>query len=142
MSDERRNKYGRRGLILLIFALLVGCCLYFGCRTPVLQPVDFSRIPDGVYSGRSFKFPGPMVVEVELKAGKIAAIRLVKHAALKKYSNMMEPLIARIIEQQKADVDGVTGATISSRAFKLAVHDALATAAEQAKQAGKTGKTD
>ena len=43
----------------------------------------------------------------------------------KEYENMVQDLTARIIEDQSTEVDGITGATVSSNNLKQAVENAL-----------------
>lgn len=116
-----------RDSFLVIFVVVC----FTGCRTPVFEPIDVTKIPDGEYEGESIKFPGPMIVHTIIKDGKICEIKLLKHFALKKYTNMMQPLITNIIAKQDVNVDAVTGATISSTALKRAVHDSLKKAIKQ-----------
>jgi uncharacterized protein with FMN-binding domain len=80
---------------------------------------------DGTYEGRSFKFPGRFIVSMDVKEGRITDIRVTKHFALSKYNNMLKPMIERMIAEQKADVDVVTGATISCRALRKAAARAI-----------------
>lgn len=116
------------GSFLVIFVVIC----FTGCRTPFFERIDITKIPDGEYEGKSIKFPGPMIVHTIIKDGKICDIKIVRHFALKKYTDMMQPLITNIIAKQDVNVDAVTGATISSVALKRAVHDSLKKAIKQA----------
>ena len=128
-GNHKFNITVNQSLVLICLVMfLVG---FLGCRTPHFEPVDITKIPDGEYEGRAFKFPGRMIVHTIIKDGKISEIKIIKHLALKKYTNMMQPLIDSIIAKQDVRVDAVTGATISSIALKSAVYDSLKKAEQQ-----------
>ncbi len=102
--------------------LLVGAVLVFsGCSS--------SKWENGTFYGTGTGHGGPIKVEVVIEKGKIAKVEAVEHgetpglgdAALTKIS-------AEVIEAQKADVDSVTGATVTSEGFKAAISDALSQA--------------
>jgi len=86
---------------------------------------------DGVYVGEH----GFVKVRVTVAQGKIAAIEILQHGGGgKKYEDMVKALIPRMIEKQSADVDGITGATVSSENLTKAVENALQTQDKSAKQ--------
>lgn len=123
---------GRNIIMFIFLAALIICPLYwvFVCLNNSRfllagDNITTTLFKDGTYEGRSFKFPGPMKVAVTIKNGKITDIKILKHLAPKKYKDIMGILINRIIERQSAQIDGITGATISSNALKKAVGDAL-----------------
>ena len=79
------------------------------------------------YSDGTYEAANDMVkVSVTIEEGKIAEIEILEHGGGgKKYEEMIEPLIEKIIEEQSTEVDGITGATVSSDKFKEAVEKAL-----------------
>ena len=77
-----------------------------------------TQFKDGTYKGKSFKFPGRFIASVTIQDGKISGITVERHLALRKYTRMLSPLIDRMMENKHADVDVVTGATISSRSLQ------------------------
>ncbi len=77
---------------------------------------------DGVYEGEH----AFVKVRVTVKGGKISAIEILHHGGGgAKYEAMVEPLKTAIIEKQSTEVDGITGATVSSRNLIRAVKNAL-----------------
>ncbi len=82
-------------------------------------------LKDGTYEGKSFKFPGRFIVSLNVKDGRIAGIHVTKHFAIRKYREIIQPMIERMIAEQKANVDIVTGATMSCRALKKAAARAI-----------------
>ena len=87
--------------------------------------MEGGTLKDGTYEGKAFKFPGRFIVSMDVKDGKIADMRVTKHFAISKYRKMIEPMIERIVAEQKADVDIVTGATMSCRALGKAAARAI-----------------
>ena len=80
------------------------------------------KYADGVYEGEhSF-----VKVRVMVKNGKITDIEIMHHGGGgEKYEKMIQPLTTVIIERQSLAVDGITGATTSSRNLIAAIKDAL-----------------
>ena len=82
-----------------------------------------------VYTGKAKGMFCEIVAEVTVKDGKIADVKLTgadETPALG--GKVLEEMPAKIVEAQSADVDGMTGATVTTDAVKAAVNDALAQA--------------
>lgn len=89
-----------------------------------MEPVDLSRVADGVYSGRAGAFICSVELNVTVKDRRIAGIEIVREVnGGGKYR--AEGLPARIVEAQTPDVDAVSGATLTSRTIMVAVYEAL-----------------
>ena len=85
-----------------------------------------SGLPDGVFQGTGTGVGGDIVAEVTVEGGKITDIRVVTaEFEDREYLEMAEKMIPEMIEAQSADVDTVTGATMSSGGLKAAVAAAL-----------------
>ena len=80
-------------------------------------------VPDGVYVGEYDVDFIYVKVEVTIEDGEIAGIDLLEHKNGR--GEPAEIVTDRIIEEQKIDVDGVSGATNSSIVIKKAVESAL-----------------
>ncbi len=84
-------------------------------------------IPDGTYEGEGEGLRGPIVVEVEVSGGLIAAVEVVgEQETVSVGGNAIEDLSAKL--EGKSDiskVDAVTGATYTSFGLLNAVKDAL-----------------
>jgi len=111
----------RIALLVLIVGLIAACAI-----APLRnEPMDITRIPDGVYTGSASSWPNKAVVRVIVREGRMTDITLVRHWA-SWIGRKAEPVIPlRIIEKQSANVDAVTGATNSSRVIMHAVFNAL-----------------
>ena len=82
-----------------------------------------------VYTGKAKGMFCEIVAEVTVKDGKIADVKLTgadETPALG--GKVLEEMPAKILDAQSTDVDGMTGATVTTDAVKAAVNDALAQA--------------
>lgn len=85
--------------------------------------IDISNIPDGVYIGEYDVNVIYAKVEVTLENGEITNINILEHR--NERGKPAEAVINKILEEQKIDVDAVSGATNSSTVIKKAVENAL-----------------
>lgn len=107
---------------------------------PDIPPVTASvRVPalqyaSGVYTGKTEDaFYGPVQVAVTISQGKIARVRFLQypdHNGTSLFINgqAMPLLVQEAIQAQDANVDGVSGASETSAAFKRSLASALAQA--------------
>ena len=82
-----------------------------------------------VYTGKAQGMFCEIVAEVTVKDGRIADVKLTgadETPALG--GKVLEEMPAKILDAQSTDVDGMTGATVTTDAVKAAVNDALAQA--------------
>ena len=112
-----------RSLALFLAVLLVTTLLPMGSFA-----VD--AYPDGVYQGTGMGRNGEIVLSVTLTDGKIIAIEVVSQNETPKYWTEAVSLLDAIVAANSADIDGVSGATLSSDGIKAAVNDALRKAAD------------
>ncbi len=85
--------------------------------------LDISDVPDGVYVGEydvDFIYAR---VEVTVQNGVITNIDILEHKNGR--GSRAEAVVDRIMEEQKIEVDAVSGATNSSTVIKKAVENAL-----------------
>lgn len=91
------------------------------------MPVKDSTLqdkPDGIYEG-AFEGGGNLYsVQVELKDEQIIQIES-QNDEDSKYEKFSQPILERIIQQQNANVDAITGATTTSKCVMKAVENAL-----------------
>ncbi len=81
---------------------------------------------DGEYQGAANGMGGPLNVAVLIENGKITEVTVEDHQETPGIGDMaFEKVPQAIIEQQSTEVDGVTGATLTSDAIKEAVKNAL-----------------
>lgn len=88
--------------------------------------INFASIPDGTYRGSAEGFHGDIQVEVTVSGGKVTAVRILSQDETPDVAGpALSGIPKRIVEQQKADVDAVSGATFTSKGIINAVKDAL-----------------
>lgn len=89
--------------------------------------IDLQKIPDGTYEGTGRGFQnGVTTARVTVRNHKIVAVNIIGNHDTAEFFNRAEStVINEILGQQSADVDAVSGATMSSRGIKEAVANAL-----------------
>jgi uncharacterized protein with FMN-binding domain len=91
------------------------------------KPAVKTTYKDGVYLGRGTSRHGDIEAMVEIQNGRIA--NAVISQCLTRYScSWIAVLVPQVVARQSAEVDYVSGATVSSDAFYYAVTQALAQA--------------
>ncbi|MBI4857551.1 MAG: FMN-binding protein [Acetobacterium woodii] len=88
-----------------------------------IADIDLSKIPDGVYDGSYDVGYIAAKVKVAVTDGTIHSIDLIEHK--NERGSAAEIITKTIVEEQKINVDTVSGATNSSRVIKKAVENAL-----------------
>lgn len=97
-----------------------------GCSKPAEAAGKFKA---GTYNGSAKGFGGDLKVEVTLSADKIETVKVTENAETDGIgSKAIETLPGKIVETQSIEVDGVSGATVSSKAIIEAVTAALKSA--------------
>ena len=92
-------------------------------------------LKDGVYYGTGRGYGGNIRVRLTVKGGKINALEIVDHSSeTPSFFSRAASVASAIVNAGTADVDGVSGATLSSNGIKAAAADAI-------KQAGGKGNT-
>ncbi|MDE7179261.1 MAG: FMN-binding protein [Lachnospiraceae bacterium] len=92
-------------------------------RETTFTNIGISDVPDGVYVGEYDVSVIYAKVEVTVKNGEITNINILEHR--NERGKPAEAVINKIVEEQKIDVDAVSGATNSSTVIKKAVENAL-----------------
>jgi len=92
----------------------------------MFETLDLSKVPDGQYRGSAMGYRANVDIEVEVKGGRIEAVKIVKHREDWFFTSFTD-IPARIIERQGLKgVDAVSGATFTSTAIVGATGRALA----------------
>ena len=121
-------------LFISMFLLLVGFVwgiLYLksvadykkAVKETTFEDIHISDIPDGVYVGEydvNFIYAK---VEVTVQNGEITNINILEHR--NERGKTAEVIADSIVDEQKIDVDAISGATNSSTVIKKAVENAL-----------------
>ncbi len=97
-------------------------------RNLPLDGVDFSRLKDGTYIG---EYEGGMYkwrankAKVTVISGKVTAIESLNSSDPGAKNTDQAKLFDRVIEAQSLQVDAISGATLTSKAYLKAVENAL-----------------
>ena len=86
--------------------------------------IDTSQLKNGVYGGKYNGGRWSNEVSVVLEGGKITKINVVKSVLVEK-PEVTSELIKNVIEKQDTNVDAVSGATVTSKAYLKAIENAL-----------------
>lgn len=123
----------RIGLIVLILVIVIGVGAavflkkseenFEALMATSVKEVDLTTVSDGFYTGAYSVFPIDVVVTVEVKAQKIANIKIDKH--INGQGKPAEVIIDSVISQQSLDVDMISGATYSSKVIIKAIEKAI-----------------
>jgi uncharacterized protein with FMN-binding domain len=93
-----------------------------------LNAVDFDRLNDGayhgVYAGGMYHWRANECL-VTVENGRVTAIELVSSPDPKAESAYTDTLYARVIQAQSLQVDTISGATLTSKAYLQGVENAL-----------------
>jgi uncharacterized protein with FMN-binding domain len=104
---------------IIIFIFFSSCAT----TTKIGHPIN-RQLKDGVYEGSYTGGPNKAFVKVTIENNKIIEIRIIEHWTLKgKKADLIIPV--RILENQRTDVDVVSGATNSSIVIMNAVQRAI-----------------
>lgn len=95
--------------------------------------IDFAKVPDGTYEGTGNGLMGPIKVRVTVKGGKVTEVVVVENTETPGVADKaLSDIPKAIVEQQRVEVDAVSGATFASKGIMEAVKNALAAFASPA----------
>ena len=114
--------------IAILIAIFVIAVNYIGNQMKVvdnlvINDVDLSSISDGIYYGKYESILVKAEVEVEVKDNSIINVKILKHSHGK--GEAAEVIVDDIVDEQKINIDTISGATTSSKVILKAVENAL-----------------
>lgn len=90
---------------------------------------------DGTYEGTGTGFGGEIQVQVEIQGGEIRSAKvLTAEKETPDYLKSAKKVLENVVKEQSADVDTVTGATLSSNGILEGIRNALEDSNEKAKE--------
>lgn len=104
---------------------------YEEVRNMAIKEIDLNRVSDGSYRGDFTYGNFTYEVEVMVKSRSIADIQILQNRSDSKHAIMAAVVIDRVIEAQSLQVDTVSRATTTSKAFLKAVETALEKGVEE-----------
>lgn len=132
-GKRETKEFKHRKLVLIIFipCVVAGIAMtiqgeirHIHLRNTPIEDIDVSGIADGVYEGESTFGSYTYHVRVTVSGHRITDIEDVAPRD-SVYVQYATGVFARIIEKQTPDVDAISGATTTSKAFMKAVENAL-----------------
>ncbi|MDR1803303.1 MAG: FMN-binding protein [Treponema sp.] len=113
-------------LILLIIAAFIAITngLSEG-QNVALNGVDLSNISDGDYTGTYEHGRWTNTITVQVKNRVITGIVIVKNVAAAGITNCADEVFRRVMEKQNTQIDVVSGATVTTKAYLKAIENAL-----------------
>jgi uncharacterized protein with FMN-binding domain len=93
-------------------------------REMKINHVDLTNISDGSYQGNFSYGSSTYIVETTVESHKINSIQVLQNRETS-HAKKAEGVIQKVLEQQKNDVDVVTGATTTSKAILKAIENSL-----------------
>jgi len=112
--------------IMLALSMVLGItgCSQAGTQKPSQEAVQESSV-DGTYEGTGTGKGGNIVVELTIADNKISDIKVKEEHETEGLNEAISIMTEEMIATNSLDVDGVTGATITSAGFRTAVADAF-----------------
>lgn len=89
-----------------------------------IADVDISKISDGTYTGSYKASRWGNTLEVQVEDQKIKNISVIKDIAFP-MPEVAEKTFKSVIEKQKVNLDAVSGATVTSKAYLKSIENAL-----------------
>lgn len=139
--------FSRSALFATTLALLCGVALGAPLDTTAIidptapaavaaQPVKSTKgIADGSYTGAAFDaYFGMVQVQANIKGGRLASVKVLKYPSAKNTSRRINRYALPVLEQevvsaQSTNVNLVSGATLTSRAYLRSLKSAIAKSA-------------
>lgn len=96
-------------------------------HVPTDSPVSFSNatLSDGTYEGSAQGYQSEITVSDVVSGGIVTEIDIVEENDIPQFFESAKEIITKIIDKQSLEVDGITGATYSSKGIQNAVFNAL-----------------
>ena len=118
-------------IMLLLLVGLVGGIIYLksvadykqAVKETTFEEINISDISDGIYIGEYDVDFIYAKVEVTVQNGEITSINILEHRHER--GKTAEVITNKIVDEQRIDVDAISGATNSSTVIKKAVENAL-----------------
>ena len=99
----------------------------------------YTVMQDGTYTGEANGYGGRLRVQLVVKNGKIAELKLKSHQETPSYMVISQKILTRIADNDGTDgIDTISGATTTSRALIRAAEDAMSQALGKTKAPGET----
>lgn len=89
-----------------------------------VDPAQLNFLEDGIYGGKFNEAGGPYRVKVKIQNHKITEIKSIQNRE-SHYVKLAEGIFYKVKDSQQIDLDGISGATTTSKCFLKAIENAL-----------------
>lgn len=116
--------------VIIVFIVIIGSGIFFITRglnagkNVSVSKVDMASVEDGSYVGKYNSGRWTNELKVSVKDHKITDISVIKDVMIPKQDWTAE-IFRRVIQKQNTDVDTISGATVTSKAYLKSIEDAL-----------------
>ena len=110
--------------LLIIAGFLVFLSTGLNLKNAAIKNVDISSIPDGTYTGEISGNRFGNKLEATVSGGRIVDIRIVNDMAIA-VPDVSSKIFAKVLESQSLQIDSVSGATVTSKAYLKSLENAL-----------------
>lgn len=109
-------------LIVVFFTITNGLS---NGKNILISSIDLSHISDGSYTGTYEQGRWTNTLTVHVKNNRIIGIDIDKDVLASGITDCSEEVFRRVMETQNTQIDAVTGATVTTKAYLKAIEDAL-----------------
>ena len=125
----------KKKIVLIPLIIIIGIAILFFVASSGLkemkslniETVELGEIPDGSYTGNFKEYRWDCTVLVTVSDHLITDVKITA-GNVQMSEDMLSELKLKVISKQSPDVDAVSGATVSCKAFLKAVENALRSA--------------
>lgn len=116
--------------VVAVFVVAAACGIFYITRgldsgaKMEINNVDLTQVSDGTYTGAYNGGRWTNELEVTVKDHRISDVKVVKDVAIPN-ADSTKQLIDKVVEKQEVDVDAVSGATVTSKAYLKSIENAL-----------------
>jgi len=117
-------------IIISIVVVVIAVFIIFGfaglnkVKGLIIGKVDLSQLEDGVYTGEFKGYRWSNQVEVTVSNHQIVGLKIVKDVTFR-IGDISKNLFDQIMQRQSLQVDTVSNATVTCKAYLKAIEDAL-----------------
>ncbi len=119
----------KRAVLVSLFLIIIGCFLT-ACKVQDNTKTngEGEGVVSGTFRGEAKEEEEYILVEVMLQENQISHIEILKHNETPGFEKAMTQLIDDIVAKNSIEVDGISGATKTSKRFLKAVENAITAA--------------
>jgi uncharacterized protein with FMN-binding domain len=116
--------------VIFLLVLIIGGTGFYMTRglnsgeNMIINHIDTSQLRDGIYKGEYNNGRWSNEVNVTLKDKKVTQIAIVKSVVFEK-PEVSRALVNKVIKKQDTDVDVISGATVTCKAYLKSIENAL-----------------